>query len=156
MNDRIRSALRALSEQTGRLTPAIVLDAAADPQSPLHESFEWDNDVAGERWRLEQARQLIRSFRVVVSRRTVSVTVPAYVSDPSSTGSYIDVRQVMRGSEAEKRALLVQEFGRAAAALRRARDLARALGIAEEIDDIAERVTGLHEVAASHGSSPVM
>jgi len=43
----------------GLLTPAAVVTAARDLESPLHESFEWDDSEAAERYRLWQARQLI-------------------------------------------------------------------------------------------------
>jgi hypothetical protein len=48
-----------------RLTPEHVLEDAANPLSPLHPYFEWDDSAAAKEYRLIQARQLIRS--VVVS-----------------------------------------------------------------------------------------
>lgn len=43
----------------GLLTPIAVVDAARDPESPLHNSFEWDDNEAAHHYRLWQARQLI-------------------------------------------------------------------------------------------------
>jgi len=61
----LRDELERLYEANGgRLTPAIVLDAAREPASPLHSSFEWDDLVAGEHHRHQQARDLIRKARV--------------------------------------------------------------------------------------------
>lgn len=73
MND-IRLSQQQLHEQLleiraarGRLLPSDVVDVARDPASPLHSRFEWRNDIAGELYRREQARELIRSVKIVYS-----------------------------------------------------------------------------------------
>lgn len=47
----------------GMLRAEDVVDFARDDRTALHARFEWDDDVAGHEWRLEQARRIIR-FRV--------------------------------------------------------------------------------------------
>lgn len=59
----LRTELLAVRERYGDLTPANVVDAARDEDHPLHGRFEWDDAVAGEKYRLAQARQLIRVVR---------------------------------------------------------------------------------------------
>ncbi|MFG1794247.1 hypothetical protein [Nocardia sp. NPDC049149] len=49
----------------GRLLPEDVVDAARDEASPLHGRFEWRDDIAAEAYRRDQARELIRSVRLV-------------------------------------------------------------------------------------------
>lgn len=59
--DAIRAELERLQRRNkGMLTPDVVVDAARDPESILHETFDWDDTEAAHKWRLEQARQLIR------------------------------------------------------------------------------------------------
>ena len=48
-----------------RLTAANLVDVSRPEDAPLHPEFEWRDDVAAERWREEQARQIIRCIRVV-------------------------------------------------------------------------------------------
>lgn len=48
----------------GRVTPKAVVAAAYDDASPLHPHFEWDDTVAANQYRLDQARTLIRAIRV--------------------------------------------------------------------------------------------
>jgi hypothetical protein len=43
-----------------------IVDAARPSRSPLHRGFEWDDSVAAETYREEQARLMGRSFRIVV------------------------------------------------------------------------------------------
>jgi hypothetical protein len=77
----LRDQLQVIYDEHGRLTPAHVVDAARPADHPLHERFEWDNAVAGEAYRLDQARRLIRSVRVVyreADEKEAARTVRAY------------------------------------------------------------------------------
>jgi len=61
MNDPIVSELlRIAQEHGGILRPEDVIEAAKDARSPLHDQFDWSDDVAAHKWRLHQARNLIR------------------------------------------------------------------------------------------------
>lgn len=74
-------ALRGLYERDGRLTPPQVVAAAADPDSPLHDRFCWDDTEAADRYRKVQARRLIQDVMVVIERPDRStVGVRAYVN----------------------------------------------------------------------------
>ncbi len=48
----------------GQLTPAAVVEASRPADAPLHHRFEWDDSIAGERYREVQAAQIIRSVKV--------------------------------------------------------------------------------------------
>ena len=65
----------------GLLSPPGVVESARDPSSPLHAHFDWDDTEAAEKWRHEQARQLIRSVKITISDAS-PVSVRAYVSLP--------------------------------------------------------------------------
>lgn len=61
----ILQALKILEEKNnGILTPYEVLDEAKDENSPLHTAFDWDNQRAGEKYRLMQARMLLSTVKV--------------------------------------------------------------------------------------------
>ena len=62
----------------GFLTPEAVVSAAKDEDNPLHPYFTWDDTEAAHRWRLEQARKLIRLSVTVIKQDTQPVR--AYVS----------------------------------------------------------------------------
>ena len=61
----LRDSLQKIYDKHGELTPELVVKEASDPAHPLHSRFNWDDRVAAESWRREQAHQLIRSVRVV-------------------------------------------------------------------------------------------
>jgi len=77
----VKTALEALARD-GLLKPVSVVEAARDVNSPLHAHFEWDNGEAADKWREEQARNLIRSVTIEVNAGT-PVMVRAYVSLPA-------------------------------------------------------------------------
>lgn len=60
----LRSQLTGLYRQHGELTPKMVVDDARPLGAPLHDRFEWDDNIAGEKYRLSQAAQLIRAVRI--------------------------------------------------------------------------------------------
>ena len=69
--------LVAIYRRDGVLTAEAVLAAAKKQRSALHPYFEWDDAAAAMKHRLEQARQLIKSYRVRViaeDAETVQVT----------------------------------------------------------------------------------
>lgn len=65
MTSALRDQLQTIYDQLGELTPKIVVDEARPADHPLHGRFEWADDVAAERWRQQQAHELIRSVRIV-------------------------------------------------------------------------------------------
>jgi hypothetical protein len=60
----LRSELTAIYRKRGELTPQSVVDEARPEGAPLHSRFEWDNDIAGEKYRIVQAQQLIRAVKI--------------------------------------------------------------------------------------------
>ena len=142
-----RSWLRKLEDKDGRLTPEAVVEAARSEDDPMHSYFEWDDAKAGEKYRVDQARTLIRSVRVEVEVGERVVKTVAYVRDPSVSDDAQGYRAVRRiaADPDDARAALVAEFARAASALKRARDLAVAFDLAEQIGEMVERLTKMSE-----------
>lgn len=62
-----REALEEIAaKNNGILRPADVVNEARNPENILHRAFEWDDTVAAEAYRLEQAKELIRVQVVVI------------------------------------------------------------------------------------------
>lgn len=61
----IGEALEKITEANGGvLKPIFVVDAARKKTHPLHPHFEWNDGLAAEAYRLDQARNVIRIVRV--------------------------------------------------------------------------------------------
>lgn len=73
------SRLEYIRDQNkGRLTPEVVLEDARPEDSPLHPAFEWDDTVAAERYRKNQAQAMIQAVVIVASENRPEVR--AFVS----------------------------------------------------------------------------
>jgi hypothetical protein len=140
-------ALQTLADAgQGTLTPDIVVEVARDPASPLHRYFTWDDAEAAASYRLEQARTLIRSVRVVFKVEQREISAPYFVRDPSKQKAKLQGYATLprlRSNEDAARAAVIHEFAMAAAALERARAVASVLGIEGETVEVQERLGGL-------------
>lgn len=54
--EKVANEIEAIGES---VTPAEILERARDTSTELHKCFEWDDTVAAERWRLQQARMVV-------------------------------------------------------------------------------------------------
>lgn len=72
--------LSRIEQEHGELTPSIVLESARDEDSRLHDAFEWRDDVAAERYRLDQASKMIRAITVKREDAPTKDPVPAFVN----------------------------------------------------------------------------
>lgn len=80
-NPEVISALRSIAAKNdGVITPEAVVEAARDERSPLHKSFTWDDNEAAEKWRLFQARQLLRVSVVMLDRDGGKQPIRVFVS----------------------------------------------------------------------------
>ena len=97
MKNKAIQELQALqAKHNGFLRPKVVVDHARSPKSELHRYFDWDDSSAAEKYRLEQARGLIR---VVVSMNVdVQKEVRVFVSlttDRHEEGGYRELSNVI-------------------------------------------------------------
>ena len=63
------------------LEPADIVDAARSEKSVLHPHFEWDDTAAADAYRCDQARELVRSLTIDISRSNIETRpVRAFVN----------------------------------------------------------------------------
>lgn len=96
----IESELRDIAQQNGGILRARdVVQKAQDPDTALHSQFDWDDTRAAARWRLHQARRLIRVLVEVVPAQQRQVQARIYWSlgpDRSANGGgYRTLRTVL-------------------------------------------------------------
>ena len=96
----LRDQLMQVRETAGVLTPAAVIAAATPEDSPLHGRYEWNDLVAGHRYRLVQAAEDIRSVKITYAEnrqgpKTVRAFVAAYTDEDSPTREYVPTEVVL-------------------------------------------------------------
>lgn len=89
----------------GELEPRDVVNAARDKGNPLHIHFEWDDRVAAEAYRVDQARNIIRIVRVVDDEASEG-TSRAFISVNGKNGvSYRAVDDVKASQDLQEAVL---------------------------------------------------
>ena len=83
-------------EAEGRLTAETLVDENREEGTPLHEEFEWRDDVAAEEWRKQQARMIINAL-VVVSEEHEPVR--AFVNLVQRSPEYTSVHTAVQRSD---------------------------------------------------------
>jgi type II secretory pathway component PulJ len=78
----------------GMLHPEDVIREAKKASSPLHARFEWDDAAASRKWRLAQARALIRCVKVVYPDRKPVRYFPHVRSDRKGYRQHEEVLHV--------------------------------------------------------------
>lgn len=54
-----------IEEKYGAVKPQLLVKESKPPTAPLHSYFTWDNSLAAEKWREDEARHIIRSVRII-------------------------------------------------------------------------------------------
>lgn len=137
--------LAALEKSNGTAEARALWQSAKAKTDPLHDAFEWDNNVCGDLYRDEQARRLIRSVTIEVINETRVISAPAYVRDPSRPADEQGYKSItaLRKDEDLSREVLVAEFKRAIACMERARTVAEALDLGNAVDDIVKQIDAM-------------
>ena len=90
--DQAGDELARIYVEKGELTAPLVVDESRPEEAPLHPAFEWDDAIAAERHREHQARNIIRSVKVITEDKP---SEPVYVH-VSSAQSYKPVAEVVK------------------------------------------------------------
>lgn len=151
----VENSVRALENENGRLTPEGVVGSARDPASPLHGEFEWDDVKAGHAHRLDQARALIRSIKIVITLEKSTIAAPYYVRDPEvpkNEQGYVALDQIQK--EPNNAAAMVNyEFSQAHSHLTRAEEIADALGMRAEVSKATKAVVAAKKKVGKRAAS---
>lgn len=110
--DLIKQELEALTESNnGILRPEAVVEFAKDPSTALHSRFEWDDTEAAGKYRVWQARQLIKVVVNILPNEseTEYQVFVSLKSDRYNGGGYRALVDVMSDDQLRKQ-LLTQAY----------------------------------------------
>ena len=91
-----------------RFTPQQIVNRARDKSTELHKCFEWDDTIAAEKYRCEQARHIIRMLAVVKDTEVGKKEfrpVRAIVCANSNDNHYEPVTMSVRNEDSYQRLL---------------------------------------------------
>lgn len=95
--------LRVVAQHDDQTAPRALLEAARDPSSPLHGCFEWNDAVAGDRYRLAQAAGLYRRVKLQIVR-----------ADPERREVFFETVRAVTSVPAERTKADSKSYGRTA------------------------------------------
>ena len=106
----IKQELDQIAEANdGLLRASDVVEFAKNPKTALHDRFDWDNTEAAHKWRLHQARQIIRVSVTVIENPKAETEYKAYVSlyddRKMPQGGYRPFKEVMLDTNHSKQLL---------------------------------------------------
>ena len=132
----VNDELDALYQRDGLLIPEKVVDFARDPHTVLHEHFDWIDSSAAEKWRHEQARNIIRvsvEYSIKLNKDTrVWISLP---SDRLQGGGYRKVVDVLQSSKKDE--MLSAARAEMTNFIRRFRDIEEMAGVIQEMRNAA-------------------
>jgi hypothetical protein len=134
---RIGEALDKVKKATtGRCNARTFLNAARDKSNYLHRHLEWNDKIAGDKYRLEQIRELVRCIDIVGEREGEPPVMPAFFSLIERAGrGYRTAEEVLSSVDLQAIALKqaendflayerrLQQFTDICAAIRTAREM---------------------------------
>lgn len=113
----------------GRVTPKMILDEARMKKHPLHACFEWDDGIAAEKYREQQAQRILVQL-VIVERKEQDekpIRVRAFMSvEENDSTHYTTFKRAMTNPQLRSQ-LLVQALA--------------------ELNALKEKYSDLHELA---------
>jgi hypothetical protein len=100
---------RIAAENGGRLEPKPVVEAARKRSSAMHTLFEWRDQVAADKYRLDQARELIRIIRIENTDKPDEPARRAFLNVQDNGHSYRTVDEVLGSSKLQLAVLIAAE-----------------------------------------------
>ena len=130
-----------IEKKYGEVNSQNVLESARSEKSPIHNLFEWDDSVAAEQYRLNQAGLLIRNLQVEVeSDERENIVCRAYVNvSEQKMGSYVRVDTAFQ-SEDTKEIVIRQALQELKAFEKKYQNLMELAEVFSAIDTVMENI----------------
>lgn len=120
-------------EAENNLTAKALVDANRPEDAPLHNEFEWNDSIAAEAYRENQARHIINCIEIV---REEKEPVRAFFSISRAESEYHHVDAIMK-EEDKRQALLKQALSELVSFERKYRQLEELAAVFAAIDEVA-------------------
>ena len=126
--------LQRIYREKGALNPVDIVDESRDSAAPLHPCFEWDDEIAAEKYRQTQAQKIVCSIVTVQEKPN---------REPVEIRAFVSVRQeykpieVVTSSEEQMQELLCTALAELMAFRRKYSILSELAGVMRAIEEVA-------------------
>lgn len=122
-------------ERESRLTAQELVNESRPENAPLHDEFEWRDEVAGELWRVHQARNIINSI-VTINEKQEPQRV--FFNIEASEPEYYSINTILRSAE-KTESLLNTALKEAEAFRRKYKTLKELAEVNQAIENVQRR-----------------
>ena len=127
-------------ENTIGLTAENVVNASRDKDAPLHDEFEWDDEVAAEEWRKRQAQNMISNLSIVLVETEDEDATPVRAFYATELHHYENIETIM--TDSAKKISLMQKAVRELQAFKKKYSVLSELSkVFDSIDEVAKEVS---------------
>ena len=97
--------LAKIEKKEGILTPAKVVEKARSEKSIIHNYFEWEDSIAGEKYRIHQARQLMNHIEVEIidngdtENKTIKMFHNIQIIEESKDRGYLSLSSIINSND---------------------------------------------------------
>lgn len=149
---KVGTELEALYEDHGQLTPTLIVEDARNPERETHQLIEWDETEAASKYRIEQARYIMRNIIIVRTEQTVDsepkiIKVRAFENVDVEEGRYFMPMRIAIQRE-DTRNYMLQQALRALTSFRQKYGAIQELSAVVSAIDTVEREYGGVQIAA--------
>ena len=83
-------------EAEGKLSAKELVNVSRPDDAPLHDEFEWDDEIAGEKWREQQARVMIASVTIIHEDLPQKEPIRAYFHIEQNQPNYERIETIIK------------------------------------------------------------
>lgn len=127
-------ALNVMSEldKQGRLNAETLVEVSKPEDAPMHNEFEWNDQVAADEWRKQQARCIIHSITYIDENDPKPEPTRVFFNIEEHSGNYTAIQTIIK-SEDKTEALKSQALKELQAFTRKYRTILKAINAEAEI-----------------------
>lgn len=136
VDPQVAGAMLEELETENNLTAKALVDVNRPEDAPLHDEFEWDDSVAAEAYRENQARHIINSLEVVIEE---APPVRAFFNIQRTTSEYQHITAILKTPDAREE-LFKQALSELLAFKRKYSELTDFSKVFDAIDEVEHAV----------------
>lgn len=135
-----------IEKEYGKVTSELLLQNSEAEDAPLHDLFEWDDAVAGHKYRLSQATNVIINLAVEVEKEQKPKKIRAYynVSDTEKKGRFINAETAFSNPDT-KEIILKRAYREMQSFIKKYENITEFAPVFEAIESIRKDILGDEE-----------
>jgi hypothetical protein len=151
--EQIAAVIWGLRDEHGDIQPSVVVEEARDPDSLLHDQFEWRSEILIQQQLEARALELIKQCRSIVQMGEFQLIIPTYVVAPRKKKKTYSPTLVIARDNVLKTLTLERELTGIKNAIHRAMSLAIVFDLGARFDTLLREIVEIEADLANRSGS---